>query len=196
MPRKTIAIDLDDVLANHAEAFVQFSNEKYGTDITVNEYDDHWSNLWGEIGRDEIERRATEFHTHELTSVYEVKQDAKRVLKQLSKDNDLFIVTARPEHLVQTSLDWVNKHFEGIFKGVHFVPIWVPDNTITKADIRKQIGATYLVDDLARHCNVAAEGGITAILFGDYNWNRNVTLNESVIRCKDWDAVVTYFNEV
>jgi 5'(3')-deoxyribonucleotidase len=193
MSRKTIAIDLDDVLAEHVEAFIEFSNIYYGTNLTVDEYSDHWVDLWGEIDREEIERRAAEFHTHESTIGYKVKKDAKRVLTELGRDNDLYIVTARPRHLIDTSLEWVRTHFDGIFKGVHFVPIWEPDNTVTKADICRQIGATYLIDDLVRHCNIAAEGGITAILFGDYSWNRDQTINPVVIICKTWDDVLTSF---
>ena len=57
MKRGSIAIDLDDVLAAHVESFVAFSNANYGTNLGVEDYRDHWANLWG-VENEEIERRA------------------------------------------------------------------------------------------------------------------------------------------
>ncbi len=192
MKKESVAIDLDDVLAAHVESFVEFSNANYGTSLGVEDYSDHWADLWG-VEHDELERRATEFHIPETVAAFEVKEEAKTALQKLSDGHDLYIVTARSLHLVDTTIDWVNKHFAGLFKDTHFVPIWEPSNTITKADICRQIGASCLIDDLARHCNVAVQGGIKAILFGDYAWNRNEEIVDGVTRCKTWDDVLSYF---
>ena len=96
---------------------------------------------------------------------------------------------------VEPTYEWVKKYFPGVFEGVHFVPIWETNNKVTKAEICQQIGADYLIDDLPRHCNLAAEVGIKALLFGDYSWNRNEEITEGVTRVKDWPAVVEYFDE-
>jgi 5'(3')-deoxyribonucleotidase len=106
------------------------------------------------------------------------------------------IVTARRAHLIDTTREWLANYFPGYFKDIHFVPIWEPGNTITKADICKQIEADYLIDDLPKHCNVAADGGIKAILFGDYSWNKNENLHSGVVKCKDWDSVLSLFKLV
>lgn len=39
---KTIAVDLDDVLAISAQALVEYSNSRWGTRLTVEEYDEDW----------------------------------------------------------------------------------------------------------------------------------------------------------
>jgi 5'(3')-deoxyribonucleotidase len=192
MTRKSIAIDLDDVLAAHVEAFIAFSNAHYDTNLTVDDYSDYWASLW-HVDDEEIERRAVEFHVPESVAGYAVKEEAIVALQKLHKNYDLYIVTARAKALLAITQKWIDKYFPGIFAGVHFVPIWEPNNKITKADICNQIGATYLIDDLPRHCNVAAESGLTAILFGDYAWNRHEPLDEGVIRCKTWDEIVDYF---
>ena len=64
----------------------------------------------------------------------------------------------------------------------------------TKADIVKQIGADYLIDDQPKHCFAAAEAGITSLLFGDYRWNRNVKLPEGVVKVRTWHEVLEYFD--
>lgn len=191
MIKKPMAIDLDDVLAAHVEAFVEFSNTQYGTDLTIEDYSEHWTEIW-KMEREEVEKRAAEFHIHENTAEYAVKEEAVTALETLSKTYDLYIVTARRASMVDNTIIWVDRHFPGVFKDIHFVPIWEPNNTISKADICKRIGANYIIDDLASHCNLAASNGIHAILFGDYAWNRNEEITEDVTRCKNWSEVLSY----
>jgi 5'(3')-deoxyribonucleotidase len=192
LPRKAIAVDLDDVLAAHVEAFIAFSNENYGTNLKTEDYNDFWVHIW-QVEQEEIERRKAQFHTEESVAAFKFKEEARTVLAALSQDFDLYIVTARPQGLIETTHKWIERNLPGVFKGIHFVPIWEPNNQINKANICRSIGAGYLIDDMPRHCNVVAEGGMKAILFGDYGWNRNEDLAEGVVRCKDWKEVLTYF---
>ena len=194
MKQKSIAVDVDDVLAEHAEAFIVFSNQNYGTNITLEDYSDDWRNIWTDVDDDEVYRRAMEFLTTESVYNFEPKEGALEVLKELSKTSELFIVTARPSHLTEITTKWVDKHFNGIFKGVHMVPIWEPDNTVTKADICNQIGAKYLIDDNVEHCNIAHDGGMRSIIFGDYTWNRLLDIDGGVEKCKSWQDVAEYFD--
>ena len=46
MRRLRIAIDIDDVLAENAIGFVAFSNERWGTRLSVDDYSEHWSEMW------------------------------------------------------------------------------------------------------------------------------------------------------
>ncbi|CAN5610997.1 hypothetical protein BH23PAT1_BH23PAT1_3910 [soil metagenome] len=192
MKRQTIAVDIDDVLAAHAEAFIDFSNKKYGTSLTLEDYHDHWSYVW-KVEYSEIERRAKEFHVPKSVMQYKLIQEADKAIHRLSGNYDLVIVSARGQDLLQTTREWIDNYFAGLFVDTHFVPIWEPNNTVTKADICKQIGAAYLIDDVPGHCNIAAEEGITALLFGDYAWNRHEKIADKVVRVKNWQEVVEYF---
>jgi uncharacterized HAD superfamily protein len=194
MPKPTIAVDLDDVLALHAASFIQFSNERYGTSLQPHEYDDEWVNLWGDVARDEIVRRAGEFHTHEQTTAYGKIEEASPVLARLKQGYRLVIITARPQNLIPATHEWLAQHHSEVFEEVHFVPIWEPNNTVTKADICKQIGASYLIDDSVKHCNIAAEGGITSLLFGDYAWWNRHEVDPRIIRVSGWGKVQEYFD--
>ena len=180
------------MLASHAEAFVAFSNANYGTRLTPEDYREEWSKLW-KVGPEEVERRANEFNKAEAIGSFSVKKQALPALQSLNNDYALCIVTARRQMAVETTMGWLDNHFPDIFKGVYFVPIWEPDNTVTKADICQEIGADFLIDDLPRHCNLAAARGIEAILFGSYSWNRDEETVAGVTRCKDWTKVLRYF---
>jgi uncharacterized HAD superfamily protein len=195
MSVETIGVDADDVIAAHAAAFARFSNENYGTNITADEYDDDWFRFWGDISMEEVERRATEFHTPEITLEYAKIEEAVPVLEELHDDYRLALITARPQQIVAVTHDWLDIHYNGVFDEVHFVPIWEPTNTITKADICRSIGADYLLDDAVRHCNPAVRMGITALLFGK-NLYPTEEVDPRVIQVEDWDMVRNYFQGI
>ena len=192
MQRATIAIDCDDVLADHAEDVVAWTNQRFGTNLTISDYTDHWSKLW-QVDQTKTEELAKEYHAEGRHGVFTHKPDSLEILRELKKEYNLVIVTARRKEIVKTSLEWIEEKYPGIFNDVRFVPIWEPNNLVTKADICREIGATFLIDDLPRHCNIAAESGITSLVFGDYTWNRNETIVQGVHRVKDWQAVKDFF---
>ena len=190
--KQVIAVDLDDVLAEHIEAFIEFSNKNHGTNFTKQDYLEQWKDLWG-ISYGEVEERALNFLTNETVGGFGVIEDAYRVLDVLKKERDLVIVTARPKHTIDSTLEWVDHNFPATFSGVHFVPIWDPGPKKTKAEICKEIGADYLIDDLIRHCNLAIEGRIKALWFARIGWRQPDKLHSDVVRMASWREVLEYF---
>ncbi len=190
--RQTIGVDIDDVIAAHIPAFIAYSNKHFGTNLTDDQYNNNWPELW-KLDYDVMLKRAGEFHK-ETISNYERIADADVVLKKLSKKYKLVIITARHQYSIEATHEWIAKHYKGIFDETHFVPIWEPGNTITKADICRQIGADYLIDDLPHHCNLAAEVGIKALLFGNYAWSAEQIVHPDVMRVANWKEVGAYFH--
>ncbi|MBI2285824.1 hypothetical protein HYU82_03300 [Candidatus Saccharibacteria bacterium] len=201
MARKTIAVDIDDVLAANAEAFIDYSNRKWGTRLTVDDFTEHWAEMW-RVDYEEENRRSKEFHKSGIFINYRSDREAKPVLKELSKDYKLVVATSRHQVIYTETLKWIEKNFKDVFTEVHFAGMWddwekhtLDKLKITKAEICKQIGADYLIDDQPKHCFAAAEAGITSLLFGDYRWNRNVKLRKNTVRVKNWREVLEYFND-
>lgn len=190
---ETVAVDADDVLAAHIEAFIEFSNTHYGTSLAPEDYTENWGGLWG-VDNNEVERRALEFHAPEIVGSFGRFDEAEFALRSLKKTRELVIVTARARRITETTLEWVERHFQGLFSEVHFVPIWEPGNTVTKADICRQIGADYLVDDLLKHCNVAAEAGIQPVWFNRIKWKQDGQPHPNVVQVENWRQVAEFFN--
>jgi len=196
MSKPVIAVDIDDVLAAHAEAFIAYTNRKWGTNLKVEDYHEHWEDIWG-VDLEEVERRSAEYHlTHEYRA-YKHRHEALPVLQKLKKDYRLIVVTSRRREALQDTLDWLGEFFDGIFEDVHFGGFWdkIHDQSVhlTKLDICREIGASYLIDDQLKHCEAVAGAGMRAVLFGNYRWNQADKLPERVTRCNDWAAVGTYF---
>lgn len=200
MKRKVIAIDLDDVLADSASAFVEFSNKKWGTTLTVDDYTEHWAEMWG-IDHDEMAKRAEHVYESKIQVDLKAIDEARDVLRYLALDYDLIIVTSRPLRLQAGTIEWLTEHYNGIFKDIHFAGIWDaghhPDhaNTLNKGGLVKKLGADYFIDDHPKHCTAVAKEGIPTLLFGDYEWNRKITNTDTILKVPTWSAVREYFDE-
>lgn len=194
MRRLRIAIDVDDTLAANAEAVVAFSNQRWGTRLTVEDYTEHWAQMW-RIDLEELERRAQEFYDSREMVSYGHIGDSQEVLERLADRHHLMIATARLTQLKGDTLAWIEEHFPGIFAStaVYFAGIrddvQEESHKMTKAELVSQIGADVLIDDQLKHCMAVAGEGRHAILFGDYAWNRAEELPDFVTRCHSWREV-------
>ncbi len=194
--RKTIAVDLDDVLSANAKGFVEFSNKRWATSLTVDDFTERWAEMW-EVDLEEEKRRAQDFYEARVIRRFETIDRAKPVLSKLAKDYKLVVLTSRVKRMQKDTFDWLEKHFSGIFDDVHFSGFYdeltLDSHLYTKAEISREIGADYLIDDQLKHCFAVAGVGIETLLFGEYSWNREVALPPKVTRVKNWQEVGEYF---
>jgi 5'(3')-deoxyribonucleotidase len=194
---KTIAVDIDEVLAASAEGFVKFSNQRWGTSLTVDDYDEHWAEMWN-ISKEEAEKRFDIYSGEKIVRGYRALTEAKEILKKLSGKFRLVIATSRSSVLNEDTVMWIDQHFPEIFENIHHSGIYDKPgpgrHLLTKADLLQEIGADYLIDDQTKHCIGATQVGVKAILFGDYSWNNDVKLPPGIVRCKNWQEVGDYFN--
>jgi 5'(3')-deoxyribonucleotidase len=199
MSKQIIAVDVDDVLAISTAAWVTYSNKKWGTRLTVEDYTEDWAKMWG-LNQPQVLKRADQMSQDKLTTTFDKFQDAETILKNLSKHYKLVITTSRGEILRKDTLEWINMHFEGVFEEVHHTGFYDGQHKdpfdLTKAELCKSIGANYLIDDHPKHCFAAAEAGVHSLLFGDYPWNRSIRkLPAGVTRVPNWQEVEEFFND-
>lgn len=199
MGKQTIAVDIDDVLAANAEGMIAFSNKQWGTHLTIDDFSEHWGEMWKMA--DDIkatEKRAEEFFASDPFSSFRHFPDALPVLKELQKNYRLILVTSRRKRFLRETTDWIDRFFPDIFEETHYAGIWDDPkegrHEATKADLCQRLGVDYLVDDQLKHCVAAAQCGIPALLFGNYRWNRTDKLLQNVSKVKDWRAVKEYFD--
>jgi 5'(3')-deoxyribonucleotidase len=192
-----IAVDIDDVIAAETEGIREFTNKKYGFNHQPEDYlvegsfDGYWEKIW-KLDQKEAREHFEKFLKSPAIAHLKVVDGAIEVLDKLKIKYDLVVVTSRFGPAIASTEPWLEAHFPTTFSNVEFVT--TKDNKkVTKADICKEIGASYLIDDNPETCNIAASEGITALLFGVYGWNRNVKLQPMVIRVKNWQEVLEYF---
>jgi uncharacterized HAD superfamily protein len=197
--QKTIAIDIDDVLSAQAEGLLAFSNERWGHNLTLDDYTEEFAVLWSVSVPEAIER-VKELMASGAHGRYRSHTHALPILAGLATRYKLIAVTSRRRLLKAETEEWLERHFPGIFQEVHYAGIWDDDRKVadavnaTKAEVCRELGAEYLIDDQLKHCAGAAAAGIKAVLFGVYPWNRQADLPPGVTRARDWDEVEDYFN--
>jgi 5'(3')-deoxyribonucleotidase len=201
MSREIIAVDLDDVISSQTNVLIKFSNERYHTQLTQEdfkkpgEYWGYYERLWG-VSEEEGTRRFKEFLDERYPLRQLVLPVTVKAIQKLKLAYDLEVITSRSLDYQEDTIQWIKEHIPGLFLNVHFVDLWSEGSKrATKAKICQEIGAGYLIDDNAEHCNLAAEVGVKALLFGEFGWNTHQPLHPEVSRVADWQAVLEYFDE-
>lgn len=190
--RTTIAVDIDEVLAQHNLRLAEWHNKTYGTNYTIENFiSDNLQDVWGTT-YEEAEERVAAFHASEMHKELLPVDGAKEALELLKQKHDLVVITVRRRPIVDITHEWLEEHFPDIFKSVHFIHYWDEADKTSKAELCQKIGATHLIDDSLRNCTKAAEMGVKAMLFGDYAWNRTETLPNGVTRFKNWDEIKNF----
>jgi 5'(3')-deoxyribonucleotidase len=200
MLREKLAIDIDDVLANSTDALRLFVNLKRGVDLTEEhykieaEYWGYYESVWAQHGIDKTDLMR-EFHSRLVKYQSDIRTVSGSVegTKKLSRKYDLIPMTSRPKEMKDETENWLKEEFEPVFAEP---PIFIGfglNAKRTKGEVCEELGITYLIDDNVDHCKTAIARGIGAVLFGDYGWNRR--LPEGLVRCKNWQEVLEYFDE-
>lgn len=199
--RPVISVDIDDVLAHSAQAFVDFANKNRGSQLTVDDYDDDWMKVLSierSTGIPELGRFADAYHE---TIINHRSIEAYEALMTLKDTYDLMIVTARRSSTKGDTLEWIQREFPGVFleDKIFFAGMFdiITEKSLhmTKGQMLKDLGADYHIDDQPKHCIGALEQGIQPLLFGDYSWNRMIEVPVGVARVHDWRAVLEYFDD-
>lgn len=195
-----IAVDVDDVLTYTNEAIRQHVNKHFGTNFTTEDhtvpgdYIGYFERIWN-VSHEEAEHRYQSFiHDGGLAGL-EPQEGAIDVLKYLEKDYDLVVLSARHEDQVEMTHKWLLKHFPSVFKDVRFVSGWYHGRKVSKAEICKEIGAKYLIDDHIGHLQGVNEVGTKPLLFGEYGWSKENPQADQFTRVKDWKEVKKFFDE-
>lgn len=199
--KQTIAIDIDDVLADSTDALRISVNQKLGTNLQPHHYKvdgpywHYYEHIWETHSiNDKIEHNALEAQMEYDQSHIMPISGAQEALTYLSKKYEIVLITARNPDWAKATEEWMHSHFSGVFKSLHLVGSkkYQGDSARTKGEVCKELGASWLIDDNPEHCLSAIEYGSDAVLFGEYGWHLDAP--DHLIRCKDWPAVLEYFD--
>lgn len=203
MSKPIIAFDLDDVLVDSTEFWRVEVNKRTGANIlpehfmVPGEYSSYYERLWQEHKIDHL------FSIDELDNQMIIDQSgiqpfkgAHSVLVRLSENYTLIAVTARNADQQPETLRWLERAYPAMFSDVAFGNGSVGLKKKNKGEICVELGASWLIDDNAGHCNDALNRGVRSLLFGDYGWNQPELVGSEILRVKDWAAVLEYFDGI
>ena len=193
MRKLVIAVDCDDVIVPTAPATLHHYNQKYGTDVTLQDFYSNDLSLWEAPDNDTAVRRFNEFIESEEFFDLAPTKEAIGALRDLAAYHELHVVTGRPDFVETSTLAWLQRHLPDIFKTVVYTNYFTMSFGVTKsrskAEVCQEIGADYLIDDHLHHAEEVAEEGINALLFGDFPWNQAESLPPLVTRVSGWSEI-------
>ncbi len=195
MKKPLVAVDIDDVLSDHAKKFIEFSNKYYGLNNQVHDYSEDWPLLCN-IGMEEVEKMLSGPYVKSVIRKLDHDKTSEEVLRSLTGKYDFIVITSRRNMIRDDTLAWLEQRYDGIFKDVHFAGIWdeLSDQSkhMTKKEVALGVGANFLIDDQPKHCLAASEAGIHSILFGNYGWNKDIKAGNNLVKLRTWAEVGEY----
>ncbi len=195
MSKEIIAVDIDEVLFPMAPTFLAFHNTMYGSEFTVDQMQSYYiEEMTGETWQ-QVEAKIDAYLETEHYKQGQPVVGSVEAIKQLREKYKLVLITSRHFSYRGTTESFIEEHFTGLFDDLRYTHLPEdPELVKPKHIICKELGSIALIDDSVSNVFEAAQNGITGILFGDYAWNKSGVLPAGVIRCKDWPAVVEYFD--
>ena len=171
--RKTIAIDMDGVLANVEPQLVKFYNEQYGAAVTL-------EGIQGLSGaeafpEDKVERRIV--NTPGFFRNLEVMPGAINAVKKLMEDYEVYVVSAATEFPLSLyeKYEWLQEYFP-----------FIDWRHIVLCGDKSIINTDYMIDDYCKNLDVFK--GKT-LMFHAYH---NTQLNHH-FRVRAWSEVLDWF---
>ena len=195
MSKPTIAVDIDEVLFPHAPTLLDYHNSEHGTSFTIDQMTMYRLQQLTEDSEEvTFEKIKAYLDTHHYSQGKPVK-GAIDAIKQLRMRFRLVLITARNPFYRGYTEKFIERHFAGLFDDLRYThTLDDPDTRIPKSTLCRELEGVALIDDHLHNAIDCAEAGIQAILFGDYPWNQADELPEGVVRVKDWQGVLEYFD--
>lgn len=197
LPQKlVVAVDVDEVLGNFVSALNKFIADRYSSNYSASEYHVYeFFKIWN-CSHDEANTRVHEFfETPYFKSGIQPIPGAQTTLQKLSRFCNLSVVTSRQNAIKDHTIEWIEKHFPGLFQEIHFGNHFALDGlSRPKSEICRSLNATVLIDDNPRYAVECAEAGIRVLLF-DYehsypwSWTESADQHPLVTRVKNWEEV-------
>ncbi len=188
-----IGIDLDEVLADFNTSFIEFHNKKYNSKLNPNNIKDYFLRNLVDISAEEEMKRLIEFCDTGLLKTVSPFPEAIISVKNLLKNNNLYLITARPNFMEEDTLEWVEKYFPNTFKEV-IITSHVLDGKIEKSEVCLSNNINYMIEDNSYYANECASFGVISFLL-TRSWNINDTLKSGVIRVSSWKDIEDKINE-
>ncbi|CAN1136156.1 hypothetical protein LINPERPRIM_LOCUS20926 [Linum perenne] len=213
-----VAVDVDEVLGNFVSALNKFIADRYSMNHSVSEYHVYeFFKIWN-CSRDEASFHNGDFklascfissllyytadtRVHEFFKTAYFKNGiyplpgAQRVLHKLSSHCKLSVVTSRQNIIKDHTVDWLEKHYPGLFHEIHFGNHFaLQGESKPKSEICRSLGADILIDDNPRYALECAEVGIMVLLFdyeNSYPWSKSDSVEQHplVTKVYNWQQV-------
>ncbi|MBX4199022.1 hypothetical protein KW800_01975 [Candidatus Parcubacteria bacterium] len=188
--RRVIGLDFDDVLMDFRYNLDQYHNFVYGTSFKREDAVSH--DLWipWNCAKDEYAQRVFDFYESDHHHNASPLAGGPEAVKKLSLNNDIVMITSRPDHVKEVTLRWLEKHYPYLMDHTYFTNLFEGNGIRKKkSEVCAELGVDIFVDDYLGYANDIAESGREVLLF-NAPWNQTTELHPKITRVKDWAHIL------
>lgn len=177
-----IAIDIDNVIANLQLTVVNLFNDKYGTNYTLNDFDDF--NIENVLPFQEAIDMKEMYASEDIYNhVKPIAGSQDGVRKLISAGHEVYLVTDAIPKNYYNKVQWI-KNFFPIIDEAHIVSM--KHKQLFKCDVMIEDNVHNLIAGTHYHR-----------ICLDYKWNRNVRdWVYDIHRCSNWHEIVNIVNKL
>lgn len=187
---RKIGVDIDDVLLELAQPFLDFHNATYGTSFQFSQFCSYYLPLFlGGTFEEAVEKLGKFYKTRYFLSLKPVP-GAREGISRLQEYAELDVITSRIPELFLITRQQLQQHFPGTLPdSLHFARNpYIGKQIPAKREICTRVAITELIEDSLEHAQECAAAGIHVYLL-DYPWNQSSEAIPGVTRVKSWDDI-------
>lgn len=168
--RIKVAVDVDEVLGRFVHTLNRFCKDHYEMDYREADYSIYeFAKIWNCTQEHSNHIVHEFFKSQHFNDGIPVIPGALEALTRMRSSHDLVVVTSRQHVIQDATLEWIDRHYEGVFEEVYFGNHFALEGVSRrKSEICKSINASVLIDDNPGYAVECAEAGINVLL---YDWN-------------------------
>ncbi len=187
---KKIGFDLDDVLLDMSDLILTHLNTQLNKNISKEDLTTfHYIEEVFGLNEDETNKYMEYLYSDAGHKNVRPVTGAVESISRIGKNNEIYIVTAKPDTLEKNTKEWLNSHFLPVFKDVHFTNQYMSKKIQKrKSDICEAMGIQIFVDDSLSNAKDISSVNIPVLLF-DTPWNQTDVLPDLVKRVYSWDEI-------
>jgi len=191
----TIAIDIDEVLADLNPHFIAFLNHTYGYNLTRESFtSSHVDEVLKCTPSEALEKIHAFYASPEFRSIKPLR-GAVQAVQKLASNHRLIVITARHDELADDTRLFLTENFGEHLQEVLFTNhTSLSGPTTTKAEICARYNADYLIDDNIGYALECSALNIQVLLL-DAPWNQIDILPTNVVRVMNWDEIIHIIEE-
>ena len=191
MKKRTIAVDLDDVLGNTTEHICAYYNARFGTNFKFQDHQTYMINDVWNRSREEAIKIVDDFFRSDDAKTITPFAGSQYAIDELSKKYDLIVLTSRPVDHRQSTTEWVNQYFPNKFEEIVITnknaSNKLPSREKFEVCLEKQID--IMIEDNLHFAMQNAHNNITTYLM-DRPWNQNGELPKLIKRVYAWNEIL------
>ncbi|AWI07262.1 5' nucleotidase, NT5C type [Clostridium drakei] len=186
MKNLNICIDIDGTITD-PYFWLDIANKYFNKNITIDKVTEYKVDIVMGVTRDEYydfyKKNKFKMHNDNVS----LRKDAKEVIEELIKLNNIYFVTARDKDLKLLTYSYLNNNeipYDDVFVlGTHY-----------KVDMARKLKCDIFIEDCYENALQLSENGFKVLLI-DTNYNRK-PLNKNIVRALNWNEIYEIIKEM